>query len=132
VWTDDRAGSPNQEIYSAVASIVLSFDNREHAPARGFSLAQNYPNPFNPVTHITWHLPATGGQDGQAGMADGRFVTLRIFDMLGREVATLVNEFKNAGYHTIQWQAHGLSSGVYFYRLTAGDFVETRKLTIMR
>lgn len=84
------------------------------------SLIQNYPNPFNPITEIQYQIPANG------------FVSLKIYDMLGRETATLVNEVKTAGTYSIQWNASSLSSGIYFYRLETGNFVETRKMMLVK
>jgi hypothetical protein len=81
-------------------------------------LSQNYPNPFNPTTTINYHLPFHS------------FVTLRVYDILGREVATLVNANQNAGVHTVTFDAHKLPSGVYFYRVTAGNLSEVRKLVL--
>lgn len=85
-----------------------------------FGLSQNYPNPFNPSTIIRYQLPIQ------------THVTLKLYDVLGREVATLVDERQDAGYQTIQWSAADLPSGVYFYRLAARDFVETRKLVLLK
>jgi len=85
-----------------------------------YHLAQNFPNPFNPSTQIRYTLK----QSGQ--------VTLKIFDTFGREIATLVNEIKSAGEHRVQWVPDNLSGGVYFYRLRAGEFVETKKLILMK
>jgi len=84
------------------------------------SLEQNYPNPFNPSTTIRYGLPQRGA------------VTLAIHNTLGQVVATLVHGEKEAGYHEAVFDASGLASGVYFYRLTAGSFVETRKLLLLR
>jgi hypothetical protein len=85
-----------------------------------FRLSQNYPNPFNPSTTISWQSPVSGHQ------------TLKIYDVLGNEVATLVNEFRNAGSYEVDFDASKLSSGVYFYKLQAGDFVQTKKMLLMK
>ncbi len=85
-----------------------------------FSLAQNYPNPFNPSTNIEFSLPEV------------HFVTLKIYDMLGKEIASLINKTMNAGTYTVQWNAANATSGVYFYRLTAGTYSITRKLMLLR
>ena len=85
-----------------------------------FALAQNYPNPFNPTTNISFTLPSKG------------FVSLKVFDMLGREVATIVSEEMSAGSYSKQWNAANISSGIYFYRLQAGSFTETKKLVLLR
>ncbi len=93
-----------------------------------FELKQNYPNPFNPVTVIGYQLSVDG------------IVNLKVYDVLGNEIATLADEFREAGYHTIDFNAAGLASGVYFYRLIAGgsstgsghNFVETKKMILLR
>jgi hypothetical protein len=94
---------------------------KEPGPApKEFLLDQNYPNPFNPVTVIRYQL------------AVNSFVTVRVYDLLGREVAMLVNEVKNAGGYNVQWDASGYASGLYFYRLQAGPFVEIKKMMLLR
>ncbi len=94
-----------------------------------FYLSQNYPNPFNPSTKISWHLPVGGWQ------------VLKVFDVLGREVATLVDEYKEAGYHEVEFNTsspigagsiRNLVSGIYFYQLKAGDYTETKKMILLR
>ena len=85
-----------------------------------FSLEQNYPNPFNPVTQIEYSLVKDG------------LVTLKIFDVLGKEVATLVNEEKQAGTYTVQFNAGNRSSGIYFYQLNTKDFVGTKKMILLK
>ncbi|MCS6989586.1 MAG: T9SS type A sorting domain-containing protein [Chloroherpetonaceae bacterium] len=87
---------------------------------RTFELSQNYPNPFNPTTVIGYQLPVASE------------VRLKIYDMLGREVATLVNERQEAGRYQAQFNASGLASGVYFYRLQAGSFAETKKMMLVK
>ncbi|GEM_PF-2074907 len=84
------------------------------------TLAQNYPNPFNPLTRIEFKI------------SKATFVTLRAFDLLGREVATLVDGFKDGGNHSVEWSAEHLPSGIYFYRLIADNRVETKKAVLMR
>jgi hypothetical protein len=85
-----------------------------------FSLTQNYPNPFNPSTTIRYELPHASR------------VSLKVYNMLGQQVATLVNETKDAGIHEVKFDNSNLTSGVYFYRLEAGDFVQTKKLAILK
>jgi hypothetical protein len=87
---------------------------------KDYVLYQNFPNPFNPSTNISFSLPCQS------------FVSLKVFDLLGRYVVTLVSEELSAGNHTRQWNAATISSGVYFYRLQAGSFVETKKLVFLR
>jgi hypothetical protein len=85
-----------------------------------YKLEQNFPNPFNPSTKINYSVPKSG------------LVTLKIYDMIGKEVATLVNENKTAGNYTMVFNGSNLSSGIYFYRLTAGNFSETKKLMVIK
>ncbi|MFA5832784.1 MAG: T9SS type A sorting domain-containing protein [Bacteroidota bacterium] len=85
-----------------------------------FTLDQNYPNPFNPSTTLSYKI-------AQAG-----FVSLKVYDLLGREVATLVNEVMQPGNYTAQWNASGFSSGIYFYKMDAGSFVSTKKMILMK
>jgi len=86
-----------------------------------FELSQNYPNPFNPSTRINFSIPVDAN------------VSLKIYDILGREVSTLAdNEFKSAGQHTVNFDASNLPSGIYFYRLQAGDFVQVRKMMLLK
>jgi len=85
-----------------------------------YNLAQNYPNPFNPTTTITFTLPK---QD---------LVVLKVYNILGQEVATLINEVRNAGRYSKIFDASQLPSGVYIYKLTAGSFTESRKMILLR
>jgi hypothetical protein len=97
-----------------------------------FSLDQNYPNPFNPSTRIKYTVGGAG-EAGTGGLGLGtRNVRLAVFDVLGREVAVLVNEKKAPGNYEVSFDASGLASGVYFYRLTAGPFVESKKMLLLR
>jgi hypothetical protein len=105
------------------AAVVVTAVREENAP-KGFTLSQNYPNPFNPSTKIEYSLE-------KAGM-----VTLKVYNLLGNEIATLVNGRQEAGSYTVPFNAgagtQGLSSGVYFYRLEVGSFVSTKKLVLVR
>jgi subtilisin-like proprotein convertase family protein len=86
----------------------------------GFALFQNYPNPFNPSTKINYIIPTS------------EFVSLKIYDVLGNEVKTLVNEEKPAGTFETEFSGDGLSSGIYFYRLQSGSFIETKKMILLK
>jgi hypothetical protein len=85
-----------------------------------YELSQNYPNPFNPVTKINFSIPKS------------EFVTVKVYDILGKEVATLMNEIRNAGKHSIEFNAINLSSGVYFYRIEAGDFKAVKQMLLLK
>jgi hypothetical protein len=96
----------------------------ENIQVTKFSLSQNYPNPFNPSTKISWQSPV------------GSWQTLKVYDILGNEVATLVNEYRNAGSYEVDFQStvnsHQLANGVYFYQLRVGDYVETKKMMLLK
>jgi hypothetical protein len=96
----------------------------------GYALEQNYPNPFNPSTSFQFQVSSFSAKGGSA--SGGGLVTLKIYDELGKEVATLVNEVRQAGIYRATWDASKFPSGVYFYRLRAGDFVETKKMVLLR
>jgi hypothetical protein len=85
-----------------------------------YELSQNYPNPFNPTTKINYALPKTG------------LITMKIYDVTGREIKVLVNEVKQAGYYTIDFNASNFASGVYFYRIIAGDFISTKRMVLIK
>ena len=85
-----------------------------------FSLKQNYPNPFNPNTSI------------QYTVSSNQFVSLKVYDILGNEIVTLVNEEKLAGKYEVEFDATELTSGIYFYKLTAGPFIQTNKMVLLR
>ncbi|MFA5831876.1 MAG: T9SS type A sorting domain-containing protein [Bacteroidota bacterium] len=97
----------------------VSLGNNVHLPTE-FSLSQNYPNPFNPSTMISYQLPTTSN------------VNLKIFDLLGREIATLVNEEQIAGWKEVQWNATGFASGLYLVKMESTNFVETKKILLMK
>ncbi|OGU68636.1 MAG: hypothetical protein A2W30_03865 [Ignavibacteria bacterium RBG_16_36_9] len=94
-------------------------------PLYKFSLEQNYPNPFNPSTKIKYTIPTVG-------TSLMKFVQLKVYDVLGNEVATLVNEEKPAGSYEVDFNVSGLSSGIYFYKLQSGGFIETKKMLLMK
>lgn len=89
------------------------------APA-DFKLFQNFPNPFNPVTTISWQI------------SKGSHTTIKVYDILGNEVAALVNAYRSAGKYETKFNAVNLSSGIYFYRIQAGSFTDTGKMILLR
>jgi len=98
----------------------------EEAKTYSFSLGQNYPNPFNPKTVIHYKIPLLGGDER------GGLITLKVYDILGNEITTLVNEKKAPGEYKVEFDASHLSSGIYLYRLTAGSFSQTRKMILLK
>jgi hypothetical protein len=120
VWIRDEFTSVSSQdtlhlIYRSGATTV------ETEPRPGsFRLQQNYPNPFNPSTTISFEI--------------GRpvFVSLKVYDVLGKEVATLVNETKREGKYNVQWEPSDMPSGIYFYRVHAGDFSDIKKMALIR
>jgi hypothetical protein len=91
-----------------------------------YNLEQNYPNPFNPVTKIRYTVPSN------AGSRHASTVQLKVYDILGNEVATLVNEEKEAGYYEVEFDARNIASGVYIYRLNSGKFISTKKMVVLK
>ena len=119
-WTVSAGGSiaAFSGTVSSVASSISSFPSE-------FALDQNYPNPFNPSTKIQFEIPASSR------------VSLKIYNSLGEEVATLVDNIMNAGTHSVEWNGKNhfnstVASGVYFYRLTAENFVQTKKMLMIK
>jgi hypothetical protein len=106
-------------MYILGSSIVDDVGDRIYLPT-GFALYQNFPNPFNPATTITYYLPRQSN------------VTLKVFDILGREIATLVNRVEEPGHKSVMFDASRLSGGVYFYRLQADNYVAMKKLLLIR
>ena len=114
---------PNIGSFALIDNLALTttteLEEEENLPGN-YSLSQNYPNPFNPSTKIKYQLPELC------------FVTLKVYDVLGNEIITLVNEEKFVGSYEVEFGGTGLPSGVYFYKLQAGDFVETKKMLLMK
>jgi hypothetical protein len=92
-----------------------------------FSLSQNYPNPFNPTTEIKYTIPSVSPNE-----VKGFLVTLKVYDFLGNEVAILVNEEKSAGTYEVRFDGDALASGIYIYKLSAGNFIETKKMIFLK
>ena len=95
-------------------------DGKKYLNLSNFALSQNYPNPFNPSTKISWQSPV------------GSWQTLKVYDILGNEVSKLVDEYRNSGSYYVEFDGSNLPSDVYFYRLQAGDFVETKKMILLK
>lgn len=96
-----------------------------------FSLYQNYPNPFNPTTKINFSIPSVE-TTRQAKPKAWRVVSLKVYDALGREVNTLVNQQLTPGIYSVDWNALNYPSGLYFYKLTFGEFHETKKMILIK
>jgi len=125
IYTDNSTGTTGDNL-NGRARIKVFFennttggDNNSNLPI-SYNLSQNYPNPFNPVTKINFAIPKQG------------YVNLKIYDMLGREVKTLMNEVKTPGNYSIDFNASNLSSGIYFYKLQVNDFVNIKKMVVIK
>ena len=105
---------------STVIWLLKGIGTESEATPKGFALHQNYPNPFNPSTEICYALPSEG------------HVTLKVYNILGAEVAQLIDADQKANFYTVRWDARGLASGVYFCRLKAGDFEKTIKMILLK
>ena len=99
-----------------------------YAGPKEFKLEQNFPNPFNPTTTIQYQIPASP----KSSPKERTSVTLRIYDILGSEVATLVNDEQEAGYYEVSWNASNFASGMYVYRLQAGDYISSKKMMMIK
>jgi hypothetical protein len=102
-----------------LSEIITDVENTTELPQH-FSLEQNYPNPFNPTTTIIY------------GLKERTIVELKIFDVLGREMETIIKGEQDAGNYEIEFNASRLASGIYFYRLQAGEFIETKKMILLK
>ena len=122
LWYDgsrDNTATNLWRIGLATSTLVVSVEEETDQPS-DFTLEQNYPNPFNPSTKISWQSPVGSQQ------------TLKIYDILGNEVATLVDEYIAAGKYEIEFSAESLPSGVYFYQLKAGEYINTKKMILLK
>jgi hypothetical protein len=125
VWESNRSG--RSHIYSRVARIIIDEVNEPAVGLAAFALHQNYPNPFNPVTTLQYSIGAVSHEPLIATK-----VRLAVYDMLGREVAVLVNEGKQPGTYGVSFDGAGLASGVYLCRLTAGGYTASRRMVLLR
>ena len=115
------AGTYGRSMYKIdLNSVTGTINNEPELAADNFKLFQNYPNPFNPATNIQFTVNIS------------QFITLKIYDILGNEITTLVSEEKPAGDYEINFNANNLSSGIYYYTLTAGNFKQTKKMILLR
>jgi photosystem II stability/assembly factor-like uncharacterized protein len=120
------AGTRGSSVWKRSFSEIISIKSISSQIPQEFCLYQNFPNPFNPVTKIKFDIPLDSRLRGNDN------VVLKIFDILGREIAVLVNEQFNPGTYEVQWDASNYPSGVYFYRLISGNYIETRKMVLLR
>lgn len=104
---------------TSIRRTIISTVKEQWVPIT-YLLGQNFPNPFNPSTSIEYVLP------------NGSFVSLKIYNVIGEEVATLVSDVKSPGIYKAEWRGDGFSSGVYFYRLQAGEYVETKQMILLK
>ena len=118
IVANDASGNP-VAVQPSSSSVLVSVTDMNSAPV-GFQLEQNYPNPFNPSTRIAFSIPKT------------MMVQLRITDALGRDIALLIQSEKSAGSYEVQWDASNVPSGIYFYRLQAGEYMETKKMVVLK
>ncbi|MBI5403409.1 MAG: T9SS type A sorting domain-containing protein [Ignavibacteriae bacterium] len=113
------SGGTLYNVYVDTAEVVNVGNINQNIPNE-YKLSQNYPNPFNPSTLISYSLPKNG------------LVSLKVYDILGKEIATLVNENKNVGIYDVRFNADNLSGGVYFYRIMVNNFTETKKFILIK
>jgi hypothetical protein len=113
---------------------VVSVDDEKPNVASSFQLEQNYPNPFNPTTKMKFTIPPSplNPSPYQGEGQRERLITLKVYDVLGNEITTLVNEQKFAGTYEVEFDATGLPSGIYFYRLTADNYSATMKMLLLK
>jgi hypothetical protein len=119
--------------YSPTAFTSVPEEPTPGVPA-SFELAQNFPNPFNPSTTIRYSMPERGTAKSGTdyGALGATWVKLGVYDVLGREVAVLVNEKKEPGIYEVSWKGAGMASGVYFYRMQSDGLVQTKKMVLMK
>ncbi len=122
--TDKRlyvvTSNPGGVWYRTISDMVTNIKKDLNPPPINFELQQNYPNPFNPFTTIKYNIPSKS------------FITLKVLDILGREVTTIVSEELSSGNYSQQWDARNYPSGIYYYRLQSGNMTETRKMILLK
>lgn len=124
-WWLDAATSVYFDDFVVYSPAATGINEKDKLPS-GYQLSQNFPNPFNPATIIRYTIGEPGNTIGL------QFVSLKIYDLLGNEITTLVNEEKPAGVYEAVWKPENLPSGTYFYKLEAGNFVETKKMILLK
>jgi hypothetical protein len=116
-----------QEFYKSNFDVsIVSVEDEDHLIS-DFQLFQNYPNPFNPITKIKYTIPNV-----TLSKVEGSLVSLKVFDVLGNEIAALVNEEKPAGSYEVEFDASSLSSGIYFYELRTGNHTQAKKMMLLK
>ncbi|GAB4127434.1 MAG: hypothetical protein Fur0015_01030 [Ignavibacteriales bacterium] len=110
----------NGDVYGRFINPLTDVENQNNLIPEKFKLFQNYPNPFNPTTKIEFSIPSDNN------------VEIKVFNVLGMEVATLLNEKRQAGKHSVEFNASNLSSGVYFYKIISGNYSEIKKMILLR
>jgi photosystem II stability/assembly factor-like uncharacterized protein len=114
-------------VYTVSSEPLVGVDDEENTTLTQYKLEQNYPNPFNPTTKIRYTIPSNISTEGK------NFNTkLIVYDVLGNEIATLVDEYKTAGSYEVDFKQRDISTGIYFYKLTAGNFSETKKMILLK
>jgi len=124
-WNEWHEGHSWGNWYAHLDNVLEHFDmvvgvDKEEALPQQFALLQNYPNPFNPSTTFRYSIPTQSK------------VVIKVYDILGKEIATLMNEDKSVGTYELTWNAENLPSGVYFYQLKSGDFIDTKKMILLK
>ncbi len=120
---------PYQVFDSTKQSVLENYIQNENGSDNyyRFNLSQNYPNPFNPSTVISYHVPS-----GKTGLSQTKKVILKIYDVLGNEIETLVNEIKQEGNHQVTFDASNLPSGIYIYKLQSGEYSISKKMLLIK
>lgn len=127
---EDKWNFGNNFVVTVVPTVKIETEPNVSLP--GFELMQNYPNPFNPSTKIVYAIPLLQGNEGLSASGGVGFVTLKVYNILGNEVATLVNEYKPSGSYEVEFSANGgLTSGIYYYRLEVANYSQTRKMVLI-
>ncbi|MCF8239879.1 MAG: T9SS type A sorting domain-containing protein [Melioribacteraceae bacterium] len=136
-WGATKFSLDKDSVYQNITVDLTTGVEDENPLEKKFSVSQNYPNPFNPTTKIKYTIP-TVERNAVSLKKNKRFgesrnnVSLRVYSILGEEITTLVNEAKQPGTYEVEFDASKLPSGVYFYRLNAGDYSETKKMILIR